>query len=388
MALTVRDGQLRTKGTNAVNPDQLAPDVQDRIYNYDAGSTPLNSVLMKRGRVVPAHQTEVKHLEGQTIPDWDKDSGSGATNSATTVNVLNGQYHRVGEVLLNPATGEGMLITAIATNALTVTRGYTGTAAAIAASQSLINLGAPEAEGADAPIARATVPVTLSNYTQIKRTPVSLSRTLAQVNTVGGKERDRLRRNAGIEHARDWENILLHGTKKEDTSSGIPVRLAGGLDSYVQTNILDASAISSGAIVETDINKWLAQVFRYRVDGGGGRKVLVVGTNMMSRMSSWGIGKLQTQAGASKMLGFEVSTYVSPYGPLDVVYHPLLTDGYADRAYVVDMAGIMIRPLQRTILRTDIGNKTTDGYQDEYLTEQTFSFINEKAFGIIKGIAA
>ena len=379
---TIRDGQVATKGARAINQDQPVVDMLDHIYTLDPESNPALTVLTARAQVKKAESFEIKHLEDQPIPEQDLVNGA-QTNVETTIEVDNGPYHRAGDVILNPRTGELIRVTAVATNDLTVTRGYGGTtAAAMNDNDNLLNLGTPEEEGARGPAAKNTVVVTKSNYTEILKTSVHVSRTVEQTSLYGMEERARQRARKGAEHARDWEQKLFHGIKSEDTTTGsAPIRMTGGIDQHIVTNILDAG----GAMTESTFLDFLGDVFRYKVDGGSGSRAMFSSREVINTINTWGTGKLETVAGGSK-LGFKVTTYATPYGDLDVVNHPLLETAYAGYAYIVDMAGILIRPLQPTVLQTDIQENDEDGHRDQYLTEQGFSFMNEEAFGLIKGV--
>lgn len=383
---TVRNGQMATKGPTApILADRAVVDMLERIYTYDPQSTPMLTVLTNRHKVKPASATTVEHLEDEPVPEWDTENGGGVAMGGTTLTVSNGTYHRVGDLIFNPATGEIVRVTAVATNDLTITRAWAGSDTAIASGQNLLNLGAAEEEGDNAPAAKHTITTKKSNYTEIKKETVHLSRTLDQVNLYGGKERARQRRKAGARHARDWEQTLIWGKKVEDTSTGTnPIRSAGGLNEHITTNELDVS--STGVLAESDFRDFVGDVFRYKVDGGGGKKVLIASRAVIDTMESWGASKLETMPGGTKY-GFQIRTYVSTYGSLDVVYHPLLEVGVDGYGFIVDMAGVMCRPLQRTKLMTNIHDPDEDGYRDMYLTEQSFSFINEKAFGRIKGVS-
>lgn len=389
MAPTVRQGQVRTQVTGYdVNQDRHVVDMLDKIYMYDPQSTPLLTVLTNRARYRNAQAFAVKHLEDEPVPEWDVTTAAVADGIITTIPVANGGYHRAGDILHNPKTGEGMRVESVTADDLTVERGYVGTAAAIDDAQQLLNAGGGEPEGDVSPVAIHTQTVTKENFTQIMKEPVNLSRTLEQVKLYGGKQRAHLRRKAGAKHARDWEQVLIWGKKKNDVSGTTPgaenrpLRLAGGLDEHIVTNELDAAG---AAMSEAALRTFIGDCSRYKVDGSGGRKALVAGRAVIDTIESWGAEKLQTEPGGTKY-GFQIYTWYSTYGPVDVVWHPLLEIGTGDRAFVVDMAGVMIRPLQRTILKTNIHERDEDGYRDEYLTEQSFSFINEKAFGRIKGV--
>lgn len=380
---TIRDGMVATQGTNAINQDQLVVDMLDKIYTYDPQSNPMLTVLTAKSRLKAANAVEVQHLEDEPIPEWDFVDGA-QTNVDTSIEVDNGAYFRAGDVVLNVRTDEYFSVDSVAANVLTATRGALGsTAAAMNDNDQIINLGTPEEEGSTIPVAKATVTTTKSNFTQIKRTPVDLSRTLSQVSLYGSAERPRLRRMAGAKHARDWEQILLHGKKNNDTSGAKPVRTAGGLDEHITTNVVAAG----GTLTESELVDIAGDVFRFKVEGGNGgtSRAMLCSREVMSTIGSWGSAKLQTTPGVGKY-GFKVSTFVTPHGNLDLVNHPLLEDGYAGYAYIVDMSGIMIRPLQRTVLRTNVHDDEYDGVKDEYLTEQSFSFIQEKAFAKITGV--
>lgn len=384
MPPTVRSGQVATKGTNAVGIDRHKPSVMERIFMYDPSSNPMLRVLTERAQKQPVKSFEPKWMEDEPIPQWDTTT-AGISNVATILPVTNGAYHIVGGIITVPRTGEFLRITGIATNDLTVTRGFAGsTAAAITSAENILDTGLADMEGNISPPAKATVVGFLSNFTQIKKTPVHLSRTLSQVELYGGNERPRLRAAAAQRHAREWEELFFHGRKREDTTTATnPIRLMGGLDQFVTSNILSAG----GTLSESELFEWLGVVFRFSVDGGSSnRRAMFCGQAINNTISSWGAARIQTNSGARQRYGFSVSTLITPYGEVDVVYHPLLEVEYAGSAYVVDMAGIKLGVLQDTKLETDIQQTDEDGFKDQFLTEMTMMVHNEKAHGIIRGV--
>jgi len=381
---TVRSGQIASKGTNAISADRLVVNMQNRVYTYDSGSNPALRALTMRAQVVPIDSFEAKWLEDEPVPEWDTTTASG-TSGTNPIPVTNGTYHKAEDIIAIPRTGEYVRVTSVSVNNLTVTRGFAGTtAAAYNNGERIINLGIADMEGDTSPVAKATVTATLSNFTQIVKTPVHLSRTLAQTKLYGGAERPRLRVKAAAKHARLHELIFFHGQKLEDTSTATnPIRLSGGLDEFITTNILNAA----GALSESELYEWLGTVFRHGVDGASSTgRVLFAGPSLMSTISMWGVNKLTTDSKRNATYGFTIKTLLTPFGDLDIVYHPLLEQEYAGYGYVVDMSGIKIATLQPTVLQTNIQQTDEDGYKDQYLTEQTYLIINEKAHGIIKGV--
>ena len=384
---TVQSGVNLTGGTGAaINSDRVVVDILKDIYTYDPTSTPMLTYLTSNGRVRPARATTVKHLEDEPVPEWLTEDGSSLNTTATSLVVESGEgtYCRVGDILFNPASGETMEVTAISTDTLTIVRSFGTTAAAsIAAAQKLVNLGKPELEGGDAPAALHTVTVTKENYTQILKESVHLSRTLDQIDLYGSPQRDHLRKKAGAKHAREWEQICLWGEKVNDVSGAAPKRAAGGLNEHISTNELDVS--STGIMSENQLRDFIGDCSRFKVDGSDGRKALIASRAVIDTIESWGANKLQTAPGGNKY-GFGIRTWYSSYGEVDVVWHPLIETGAEGYAFVIDTGGMLVRPLQPTKLMTNIQDVDEDAYRDQYLTEQTFSFMQEKAFGRIKGV--
>ena len=381
-APTVIEGQTRTKGTQAVNADRHVVDMQKKIYMLDSGQNPALRALTMRSATVPVKSFEPKWLEDAPIPETDVTTAT-STDVDTTFDVAHGEYFKTGDLVRIPRTGEYVLVTSVSGDVATVTRGVAGTAAALNNGETLHNLGLVDTEGDTSPAAKATVTQTLSNYARILKTPVNLPRPLAQAELYGGNERARLRKNAGTKHARLLELEVFHGTKTQTVSGAEVRRTAGGLDHFVSSNILDAS----GALSESELYEWLGTVYRNGVDGAVSSSwVLFASQELMNTISMWGQNKLMTDSKRNAAYGFHVSTLLTPYGTLDIVYHPLLEDGYAGYGYVVDMSGIKIGQLQPTVLQTDIQDPDEDGYKDQYLSEQTYFVMNEEAHGIIKGV--
>lgn len=386
MPPTIISGQSRSKGSQGVSSDRHVVDMRRKIYEIDSGQNPALRALTMRAQMVPVKSFEPKWLEDQPVPEWDTTTAQSLSGD-TTIDVTTGAQHKAGDLIGVPRTGEYLLVTSVSSNVVTATRGVAGsTAATINSGERIINLGLVDTEGNTAPVAKTTQTVTKSNFTRILKTPVHLSRTLSQVELYGGNERPRLRRKAGAKHARLLELEFFHGVKYEDVSGAEVRRYAGGLDYFITTNILDVSA--TGLMSESTLYEWLGEVFRYGVDGGSSsRRVLFAGQALINTITMWGQNKLVTDVGKSKAYGFTIRTLLTPFGDLDIVYAPLLEEEYAGDGYVLDMSGIKIGQLQPTILQTNIQENDEDGYEDQYLSEQTYMVMNEQAHGIIRGVA-
>lgn len=384
MAVTVRTGNQATAGSYAINQDQRVVEMMERVFQYDPPDSPMMTVVTKRMQVQRARSVKPSHLEDDVLPEWDTVT-TGGNSGVVVITVANPTYHRIGDILKVVATGETLRVIGKndTTGALNVSRSWGATAAATIANSSwVLNMGAAEAEGDLSPESKSTVTVTQFNYTQILRTSVKVTKTLDNIELYGGPERARQRRKEGARHARLWEQIALHGEKNEDTTVGdTPIRSAGGIDERISTNILS----TGGVLTESQFIDFIGDCMRYSVNGRK-RKGLLASRELMAVISSWGNHKIRTNSQANATYGIDVSTYISPFGTLDIIAHTLLENGYAGYGYIVDWDGVWYRPARRTVLNTNIQQPGEDAFKDEWFTEATFSFALEKAFGKITGV--
>ncbi len=383
-------GAMATDGTLALSADQKKIDMFPRIFQYDPTVNPILTIVTNRVRSQPATEVETKWLEDSPIPSW-LTASAGIASGVTTLVLSAGQGAYVlpnAHVLKNMTTGELIQVTAVSTDTLTIVRGYAGTtAAAIATTDYLLNLRGAFGQGTNSPVALSTTKATKSNFCQIRKTTASVTKTLDAVALYGGDERLYQRMKAAQEHARDWEHILLHGTKGSVVSGQAnPVFLTGGLDYYITTNVL----ATSGTLTESEFLDFLPNAFRYSVSGSPGKsKVLFASSELINTINAWGISKLQTTTAsdkASQTYGIDIREYVSGFGRLSVVYHPLLEQGARGRGYIIDLDGVMMRPLRATKLNTNVQAPDADVYKDEYLTEAGFMVASELSHGLITGV--
>lgn len=381
MPPTIRSGNL---ATNEVLAAQLVIDMGTEVMQYDPPGAPMMKIITQRMGADPADATTVRWMEDEPMPYWDQLNGA-ISNSATTITVDNGSYFRAGDLVKVVSTDEVFRVTAVSGNDLTVTRAWAGTATAASDNAYLLNLSTAEMEGDVAPEARHTVKVERTNYTQIVKHTVHITGTNEAVKHYHGSERRYQQRKVGEEHARRWEEIALHGRKKEDTSTGAkPIRSAGGLDETITTNVTDLG----GTMTESEFIDIVSDAFRYSVRPGRTRKILLASTNVINTINSWGLAKLQLNEKASATYGMDIATYIAGSARLEVIDHPLLELGYEGYFYIVDPDGMKYRPLRGrgTRLYQNIQDPSEDGTKDEFRTEASFQFaldkVHAKGYGV------
>ena len=369
------------RGTGNINQDRRVVDMAKKIALLEPNAAPL-TVLMKQmsGKAKVTKNPEYKNLVDELAPKWDQVNGSVANGSATTINVDNGTYFSVNDVVDVPSTGEQFLVTAISTNALTVTRGWgTTTATSIADNAKLRIVANASAEGDSAPTAKTETTTTITNYTQIIQTPFGVTGTQDASELYGGKDMVYLAKKYGIEHKKAIESAFLLGEKKEDTTGAQPKRFTAGLNSLVTTNVTDAG----GTLTEAEFEAFMRDAFRY----GSSRKALVASPLLISAINSWAAGKLETVS-SDKTYGIDVTKYLTGHGSVNLIKHNLLEEDYAGMGFVVDMGTIGYRFLagRDTHLKTNIQNNDSDSRKDEYLSEVGFYLTQEKANAKMTGI--
>ncbi len=375
--------------TNDLLAAQLVVDMDREVYEIDKRANPVMTLISRESRSKEANATTINWMEDEPVPMWTHLNGS-INGSVTSITVDDSSFYQVGDLLKVVATGEIMRVTAVPTGTTaSVTRGYAGASGTSASDNAyVLNLRAAEMEGDVAPDAISTVKAAKLNYMQIVRTPVHLTNTAQAVEHYSGDELRYQQRKAGVAHARAWEEIFLHGRKKEDTSTGsAPIRLAGGIDEFVTTNLLDAN----GTLTEPEFIDWLGDgPFRYSPNGDpGSSKWLFASRDLLNTINGWGLAKLQLASAETAKYGMDIMQYVTGLGVLKVVNHPLLEQGYGGYGYVIDPASIIRRPLsgRSTKLLTNRQDNSEDGRKDEYLTEQSFQVVTEKANGIIFNVS-
>lgn len=130
----------------------------------------------------------IKHewLEDALLPNSSLLNGAVNTVEATW-NVDSGAVFRIGDILRAEGNRELVEVTNIVTNALTVVRGYGGTAGqTVADNVPIRRMANPATEDETAPTARSTSRDRQENFTQIFRDVASVTRSMMLTGKLGG----------------------------------------------------------------------------------------------------------------------------------------------------------------------------------------------------------
>lgn len=240
------------------------------------------------------------------------DTGLTSTSSTTVVNVATatGVYFQVGDVI--QVDSEYMWVSAISTDALTVTRDYDGTQATHASTSAVYIRYNARLEGAAAGDSGWTEPTTGYNYSTIYQKTVKVSRTKALLQHYGIDDIAEREIDKAMDELMMKLNLqLYHGVRAVGTSS--TPRSSGGLGTFITTN---PSSASSAALTEKMIHDEIQQCF----DAGGDPRLILCNSWAQRKLNSFYEGFVRTERDESRG-GIFVNKMINPVagGEIDVV---------------------------------------------------------------------
>lgn len=243
-------------------------------------------------------------------------------------------------------------------------------------------------EGGAMPDAVAYDPTKYYNYTQIFRSPLSITRTARLTRLRTGDAYRKAKREALQMHSVEMEKAFIWGIPTEGTGdNGKPERTTGGLiynittnggnvsDYTTQTDFTDVTWLDSG---EEWLDQELEEIFRY----GSNERLAFAGSGVILA-----INKLIKEYGnfdftpKTKSYGINVTEWHTPFGMINIMRHPLFSYETTNRYSMVvfDPADLTYRYITDTTFYPDPDKKNTgrgriDGTDEEYLTECGLEF--------------
>jgi len=165
-------------------------------------------------------------------------------------------------------------------------------------------------------------------------------------------------------------------------TQGNPRRYTGGIlefleagNSYMQNQ--------GGSLTAPDLNTFLREGFTY----GNSRKMLFAGGYVLQAINEIARGQVQTYTGDTSY-GVKISRWMSAFGEIDIVHHPLFIEDYGGYAFLLDMECFRYRYMEgrNTKLMTNIQAPDIDGMADQYLSEIGLERRQASKHAILKGV--
>ena len=319
----------------------------------------------------------------------------GTTNVFTvtsTANVLPGMIMRVN------TTGENIIINSVVSSTqVQVTRGVGVTsAAAIADTVKLYQVGNAFEEGSQRPTALNITPVRITNYTQIFRNTWALTDTARATQVIAGETTvAENKQDCAAFHAADIEKALFFGQKSSGTRNGKPFRTMDGLvsilDQYqpTQDNYWTAGSTTNYTQLETMLDPVFNQATDPKV---ANERVLFVGGAAKRVLN--GIGRLNGTyqlVDGQTSYGLQFSTFKTARGTFRMIEHPLFNTNtdWAKMAVCVDLStfGVAYLGDRKTRSEEEFG-EGVDAVGGSLTTEMTCLVKNPAANAVIFGLTA
>lgn len=257
------------------------------------------------------------------------------TTGDTAVTVTAGQGARitVGAILVDEdftASDERMIVTAIATDTLTVTRGYGGTTATNHASGWTIRIvGMPAQEMSSIGLDLLRAPSEFINYTQIFRRDLKASRSSQGVKTFSGYALNAKRLQEKLLEIQDeLEQTAIYGVSNSGTPLGSDTQLhtTGGLLSYIPAASKDTTAYT--AQTPADLKDKLDTKAREIRDAGGDANFVMAGGTIFGAINDLDADQIRLALNDG-VRGAQVSAIRTKFGAvLDLVYDRWLPPKY------------------------------------------------------------
>ena len=396
---------LGLRGTGNFDSDERPKNWREAILllfpNGEAPLTALLSYLKNEGTNDPQF-----HWWQKALPTQRFQVNGTIALGATTLVVDSGAKDTVqGTLLLVEATGEILKVASTPASdiSLEIDRSWGSIAAAQITDDYMITvIGNVNEEGAEPPTARAYSPTKKTNYTQIYRTSLYLTRTARRTTLRWDNQGPfrEARREALSLHSIEMEKSSIYGEAVETTGPrGLPMRSTAGILGFLVTNCPAATASGGGGPVGTNsawaINGTLAEdvldarleeLFRY----GSNERLVLAGSTWIGALNTLGKrnGTIQMSP-ASKTYGMKIVEYITPFGTLMIKNHPLFSQHpvWRQNALFVDTKNVICRPLDDTKYVTNRQTNGEDARMDEYMTEIGYEWHYEETHALMTGVS-
>lgn len=261
-------------------------------------------------------------------------------------------------------------------------------------------------EGGEMPDAIALNPTKVYNYTQIFRTPLSITRTARKTKLRTGDQYQKAKAEALEMHSWEMELAFLWGIRTENVGdNGKPERTTMGVINYIRTYAaancadytLDATYAGDTWLTSGEIwfKNMLEQIFRY----GANEKLCLCGSGFLlglDALANAGHGYINLSAG-QKDYGLEIVTWLTPFGKIHMKTHPLFSYDATTRNM-----GVLLEPKELTYKYIDdtnfygensskthsegYGQRRVDGTNEEFLTECGLEFGLPQKCAVLNGV--
>jgi len=333
--------------------------------------------------------------ERATLP-LSTTASADAAAEATTVKVANPASFHVDEMIFHPASGDMFIVdeavggTAVAGQVKVRGKsGVDGITSAIT-SGDVLNIGPHiQYEGGAVPAPFSNVSVTKNTFLFQTDSTISITDIMNAEEQYGAKEIQEQRDDKYAEQLERMCMALYGAVGGRDTQSvgGARRSTPTGLNEYLdtQTTDLDGAAITLATIGE------ILRLTTIYGGGGANRKMLIVGQNVNNAINAMPTSAVRIGPGDGISWGVDVNRLVTGYGPLQVVYDPLLSaeNGRAGDMYIIDkpsLKQIQLKGLPLQVIKSTQAKRDVHNIEDIYTGTRGFKMKNIELSRRVKNV--
>jgi len=260
-------------------------------------------------------------------------------------------------------------------------------------------------EGGEMPDAIALNPTKVYNYTQIFRTPLSITRTARKTKLRTPNDYQKAKSEALEMHSWEMELSFIWGIRSENIGdNGKPERTTMGIVNFIRQympancNDYTLNAAYAGQTWAAGGEVWfknmLEQIFRY----GAAEKLALVGSGALLGIDALAMtgGQINLSPG-QKDYGMEITTWRTAFGTIHMKTHPLFSYDATTRNMMVILEPKEIEYkyvddtefYKESSSRTHsegYGQRRIDGTNEEYLTECGLEFGLPQKCAVLNGV--
>ena len=270
-----------------------------------------------------------------------------------------------------------------------------------------IIIGSINAEGATMPTGITYDPVKLYNYTQIFRSPLSITRTARKTKLRTGDAYKEMKRECLEYHSIEMERAFLFGVKTENTGdNGKPERTMDGIltilraestatvDDYSLNSTYSGKDWTDAGGGKTWLDSYLEVIFRH----GSGEKLALCGSGALLGLNALAESGAHIQlVPGAKSYGIQVTTWLTPFGTIYLKTHPLFSEEATLRnsMLLIEPKNLIYKYIDDTNFYAEGDAKQSgpgtnanrkDGTDEEFLTEASLELHHPSTMGFLNGV--
>lgn len=382
------------------DPDDLTGEWQQHVTVRHAkgiGNGAVLFALLTMLRKENAEATEFHWFERNPVRN-DYYSDNNYSSLVTVIGFNDGQTPAgivwpgltLNTVLENSRTGEYVRVTADATSAsISVERGHAGTiAAAITTGDDWTRIGTTAEEGSAPTTAVYETPDELVNYVGTFNASVFLTNaykgSVLRTDMAGPLRERRLYALEKI--SGDIEKAFLLGRRNRiiGTTNGAYIYQTGGIRDALVKGGFTQNILNGGGGAGVSLATFLAWLQSFMVYGSPS-KLALCGPNAFAAVSNYantGTAGFRIMNNET-VFGMNITTIVTPFGVLELTFHPLLQESiaYQSSMFVIDLPNVVQKVMEPLFLEPNVQTPGQDAYKEQFRAKLGLKLKFAQAFG-------